>query len=98
MQFLRQPYVLAVLTAVLTAALSAAIAAYTKPQDTDKSKVFYKTLLAGLGAGLLLAYFANRGEPVATEPFMGDAGVGGVGIGGVGVGGVGVEGAAPEFA
>ena len=67
---LKQPYVFALVSAVLTAALAALIAGYTRPADADRSKVFYKTLLAASVVSLGLAYFVNRVEPVSTEPFI----------------------------
>lgn len=68
--FLQQPYVFAIAIAVLTAT---AMYFYTKTMEQDDkcNKAFFKTLTAGLLAGLGLAYLSTpRAEPILTEPFI----------------------------
>lgn len=65
------PAVFAVVAALLTATLAYALARVTEPESTRPYRAFFKTLLAGLLAGLLLAWLAavRAPEAVATVPF-----------------------------
>jgi hypothetical protein len=68
--FLQNPHAFAATFALVTALLAYL---YARTIETDKkaqTKVFWKTLIAGGIAGLLLTWLAHgRSEPVATEPF-----------------------------
>ncbi len=68
--FLKNPHAFAFTMALVTAVLAYL---YARTIETDKhaqTKVFWKTLIAGAIAGVLLTWLAHgRTEPVATEPF-----------------------------
>lgn len=59
MQFLRQPYVMAVVGALLTSVL---VYFYTKTTDREPAprQAFFKTLAASAAVGLTLTWLANR--------------------------------------
>lgn len=69
--FLQQPYVFAVVVAIVTAGLVYVYSKITDSKDQKTSKsTFFKTLVAGLIAGMGLAYASSpRTETIATEPF-----------------------------
>ena len=73
MSFLKNHYIFAITLAVLTAILSW-LYARTLPQpekdDTAVTKVFYKTLVAGLVGGLALAWFVSRPDDILTTPYV----------------------------
>ena len=70
LDFLRSFAVFAFVQAVLTAALMYVYSKTLVDENKQAHKAFFKTLVAGLGVGALLAYFANRPEPVLTAPFL----------------------------
>lgn len=59
MQFLRQPYAMAVVGALLTSVL---VYFYTKTTDREPAprQAFFKTLAASLAVGVSLTWLANR--------------------------------------
>ncbi len=78
MQFLRQPYVTALVGSVLTAVI---VYFYTKTTDPEPAPrhAFFKTLAASLAVGIGLTWLVNRpgaaglGEPALAEvPFFTD--------------------------
>lgn len=62
-------YVFAVVVALVAAVLNFLYARTLETPD-DASKTFFKTLVAALIAGLVLAWFVSRPDDVATEPFV----------------------------
>lgn len=79
--FIRQPYVFAVTLALVTAVLSYLYARITDSESKKSYQTFFKTLAAGLIAGLVLTYISSpKSEPVATEPFDAAPGLGAIGI------------------
>lgn len=70
---LKNPHAFAIATAFLTAVLAYLYARTTEYDKNAQNKVFWKTLVMGLIAGLVLAWAVyGRQEPVATEPFNSD--------------------------
>lgn len=70
--FLQQPYVFAIVMAIVTAGLVFAYSKITDTKESGKSSktAFFKTLAAGLVAGMGLTYISSsKSETIATEPF-----------------------------
>ena len=73
--FLQQPYVFAVVIAFLTAALAWMYSRTLEQEPRAPTKTFFKTLAAGLIAGLGVTFVANKMDPtspMSAEPFMPD--------------------------
>lgn len=71
--FLKNPHAFGLSIAALTALLSYLYARTTEKDKHAQTKVFWKTLVIGVVAALLLAWLGyGRQEPVATEPFNTD--------------------------
>lgn len=80
--FLQQPYVFAVALAFATAVLVFLYGRVTDKEASRPTRTFFKTLAAGILAGVALTYMSSsKPEPIATEPF--DAVVAGVVPGGI---------------
>ena len=68
--FLKNPHAFAIANALLTALLAYLYARTTERDEASQNKVFWKTLVMGIIAGLVLVWMVHgRQEPVATEPF-----------------------------
>lgn len=70
LEFIKSYAVFAFLQALLT---SLVVYLYNKTlmdENKQSHKAFFKTLIAGLGVGAILAYVAGRPEPMVTEPFL----------------------------
>jgi hypothetical protein len=73
--FLQQPYVFAVVVAFLTAALAWMYSRTLEQEPRAPTKTFFKTLAAGLIAGLGLTFLTNKMDAnvaMNAEPFMPD--------------------------
>lgn len=80
---LQQPYIFAIVLAVVTAVLAYLLSTVTDKDAVRSKRTFFKTLAAGVVAGLALTYFttgrARGGDAagaaaVVTEPFDAIAG------------------------
>ena len=68
--FLKNSYAFAVVVALLTATLSWLYARTIEKDKDVVNKTFFKTLVAGLIAGVALAWFVSRPEEVMSEPYV----------------------------
>lgn len=70
LDFLRSFAVFAFVQALLTSALLFLYSKTLVNENKDAHKTFFKTMVAGLGVGAVLAYIVSRPETVITEPFL----------------------------
>ena len=70
LDFLKSFAVFAFVQALLTSGIMYFYSKTLVDENKTAHKTFFKTLVAGLAVGALLAYVASRPEPVITEPFL----------------------------
>lgn len=68
--FLKQPYVFAIVAALLIAAIAWSYERTTTNDPVQLKKTFYKTLFVSVFVLFGLTWYVNRPEPVLTEPFV----------------------------